>query len=104
MLENEIKLFEQKLPEMLQDREGQYVLIQSEEISFFDDYTDAVNVGLEKYGPTDGFLVRQVLTEQPKYIIPTIFLRPIYPDIARLSGGKVQMEFNFDRGEKSNTN
>ena len=28
MLENEIKLFEQKLPEMLQDREGQYVLMK----------------------------------------------------------------------------
>ena len=81
MLENEIKLFEQKLPEMLQDREGQYVLIKGEEINFFDDHTDAINSGLEKYGVTDGFLVRQILTEQPECIIPIITLGLIRADI-----------------------
>ena len=81
MLENEIKLFEQKLPEMLQDREGQYVLIKGEDISFFDNDLDAVNVGLEKYGATDGFLVRRILTKQPEISIPIISLGLLRADI-----------------------
>lgn len=70
MLENEIALFEEKLPDLLKDREGQFVLIKGTKLHFFQSEIDTIHQGLEKYGAKGQFLVRRIVAKPPKVSIP----------------------------------
>ena len=74
MLDNEIKLFEEKLSEFLVERAGEFVLIYGKEVSFYGKEQDAVVAGLEKYGANNKFLVRQVIQSQPDAHLPAFSL------------------------------
>ena len=70
MLEKEIQIFEQKLASLLREREGQFVLIKGEQIDFFKTEKEAIEAGLEKYGATAHFLVREITAHRPNIDIP----------------------------------
>lgn len=81
MLENEIALFEEKLLDLLKDREGQFVLIKGNELNFFQSEMDAIHQGLEKYGATGQFLVRRIVAQPPKVSIPAFSMGLISANI-----------------------
>lgn len=67
-LERELKSYEQRLPELL-DQEGKFVLIHEDQISgFFDTYADAVQAGYERFALSP-FLVKQVARVEQVHFI-----------------------------------
>ena len=66
MLEQEAKVFEQKLPELVKTDLGKYVLVKEDRIvGVFAAIFDALNCGYEKF-KDQPFFIRQVsLTQQP---------------------------------------
>ena len=65
MLEIETKIFEQKLPELLQTSIGKFVLIKGNQIiGVFAAMEDALNCGYEKFREQP-FFVREILPMQP---------------------------------------
>jgi len=68
-LETELQTFDLLLPQLLETNRGDWVLIKKTELGgLFPEQRDALNTGYEKYG-LEGFLVQQVLEEQPTYLI-----------------------------------
>ena len=71
-LEKEIETYKAKLPE-LKAHEGQYVLIQGDQVvDTFSSYDDALKAGYKQFGLTP-FLVKQILAIEPVFY----FSRPI---------------------------
>ena len=65
MLDTEVKIFEQKLPELLRTSLGKFVLIKgSQIIGVFVAMEDALNSGYEKF-KEQPFFVREILPMQP---------------------------------------
>lgn len=59
-LEKELKVYEAKL-QGLEEREGEYVVIQGEEIvDVYTSYEDALKAAFEKFGVDSPFLVKQI--------------------------------------------
>lgn len=57
----ELETYEKNKQKLLKDSRGKFVLIKGEEIvNVFDTYSDAVKVGIDKFGNTP-FLVKQIL-------------------------------------------
>jgi hypothetical protein len=67
----ELKVFERHRQEWLRSHPGQYVAIQGDVIAegFFDTYAEAFKAGLNKFGVRRGFLVKQVWTTEPVYLV-----------------------------------
>ena len=70
MLDEEIKLFQAKLPEFLKTHEGYFVLMKGDEVRFFRSQEDAITIGLELYGAKSGFLVRRITAQPEKPFMP----------------------------------
>lgn len=67
VLQDELKVYQQKKQELLAKAVGKYVLIKGNEVvGVFDTDTDAVSRGYEKFGNVP-FLVKQVLELEPTY-------------------------------------
>lgn len=66
MFEKEIKIFEQKLPELIKTEVGRFVLIKDDQIiGTFEAIVDALKSGYEKF-KDQPFFVKQILpTQQP---------------------------------------
>ena len=73
-LDKEIELFEKNLPSYLRDMPNQFVVIKNEDIQFFPSKDLAINYGINNYGDTGSFLVRQILKQQPKISMPAVTL------------------------------
>ncbi len=66
----ELKVFEKHRHEWLQSHTGAYVVIQDDAIAgFFDSYADALKAGLQKFGVSRSFLVKQVWSTEPVYLV-----------------------------------
>jgi hypothetical protein len=64
MLEKEQNIFEQKLPELLKNHLGKFVLIKGEQVvGTYAAIDDALNIGYEKF-KSEPFFVRQILAIQ----------------------------------------
>lgn len=62
MLEAELKTFDEKRHDLLVTDKGRFVLIKGPDIvGVFDTANDAYECGLEKFGPEEPFLIKQVL-------------------------------------------
>jgi hypothetical protein len=59
-LEQELTLFQQKLPGFIAEHVGKYVLIHGDQVvDFFSSYDDAIKAGYSKFG-LESFLVKQI--------------------------------------------
>jgi hypothetical protein len=68
-LEKELETYRRELPRLLQEHEGQFVLVHGDRVDSFWPTEDAgYEAGCERFG-IEAFLVKQVLREEP--IIPT---------------------------------
>ena len=67
----ELKVFEQHRGEWSRSHPGDYVVIQDGDIvnGFFGTYADAFRAGLEKFGVSRPFLVKQVWMTEPVYFV-----------------------------------
>lgn len=71
-LEKELEVYRERLHEW-ESMEGKFVLIcASEVVDFFDDYTDAVRAGYEKFGIIP-FLVKKVSQQRPAHNITRLY-------------------------------
>jgi hypothetical protein len=64
-------VFAQHREEWLRSHPGAFVAIQDDVIAdgFFGTYAEAFRAGLQKFGVTRGFLVKQVWTTEPVYCV-----------------------------------
>lgn len=76
-LEQELKTYNDKLPEM-HEHEGKYVLIHGADlVDYFETYEDAIKEGYQKFG-LEPFLVKRVnTTEQIQFISRLVAAQPI---------------------------
>ena len=74
LLDKEIALFEENLPDYIKDKPNQFVVIKDKDVQFFPSREHAINYGINNYGDTGFFLVRQILEQQPKVSIPAVML------------------------------
>jgi hypothetical protein len=67
----ELKVFEKHRKEWSQLHPGEFVAIQDDVImeGFFKTYADAFKAGLQKFGVTRAFLVKQVWLTEPVYFV-----------------------------------
>jgi hypothetical protein len=64
-LDRELEIYSAKLPELLEQHEGEFVLIYGETVAgFFCTHEDAVDAGRQRFGLVP-FLVKQVLAVEP---------------------------------------
>jgi hypothetical protein len=69
-LERERRYFENQRAEWAEQHEGLFVLLKDENVAgFFATEEEAFKEGLARFG-TDGFLVKQVLKDEPKVFMP----------------------------------
>ena len=70
-LEMEIQVFEEHREEWSRTHLGKYVVIQDKKIldEFFDEYADAFRAGLENFGASRNFLVKQIWRTEPVYFV-----------------------------------
>jgi hypothetical protein len=67
----ELSVFEQNREEWLRSHAGAYVAIQNNVIAegFFDTYAEALKAALQKFDIRQGFLIKQVWTTEPVYVV-----------------------------------
>jgi hypothetical protein len=67
----ELQVFEQHRKEWLRSHPGKYVAIQDhvKAEGFFDSYAEAFQAGLQRFGVRRSFLVKQVWTTEPVYLV-----------------------------------
>lgn len=66
----ELKVFEKHRQEWVRSHPGQYVAIQGDAVEgFFGTYAEAFKAGLSAFGVRRGFLVKQVWTTEPVYLV-----------------------------------
>ncbi len=64
-IDSEKKAFNARLPAMLQEHVGKFVVFKGgEPIGFFSDASDAYGFAMDKYGPEGGFLIREVAPDR----------------------------------------
>lgn len=69
-LEQEQTFFESQKTKLLQQHEGQFVLIKNQKIhGFFTTEQEAYEKGIELFGAQEMF-IKQILKEEPKNFIP----------------------------------
>jgi hypothetical protein len=65
LFQQEIKAFESALPKMLEDCDGQFVVIQGSEVfKVLPTYEAAIEWGYDRFG-LDRFFVKQISAEEP---------------------------------------
>ncbi len=70
MFSEELALFQHHRQEWLQTNPGKFVAIQDAEVKgFFDTYAEAFRAGLDGFGVHRNFLVKQVWTTEPVYVV-----------------------------------
>jgi hypothetical protein len=67
----ELKIFEKHRQEWSRSNPGEFVVIQGDKIAdgFFGSYADALRAGLQKFGASRHFLVKQVWITEPVYLV-----------------------------------
>jgi len=67
----ELTVFEHNREAWLRSHPGAFVAIQNEIIAegFFETYAEALRAGLQKFDIRQGFLVKQVWTTEPVYVV-----------------------------------
>ena len=66
-LEKERRAFDQQLPELMKDHQGEFVLFKDgRAVAFFPTYDAAYAAGLDRFGLDAEFLIQEVVEEQPK--------------------------------------
>jgi hypothetical protein len=67
----ELTVFEQHRQEWSRSHPGEFVVIQEGVIAegFFGTYADALRAGLQKFGASRHFLVKQVWITEPVYLV-----------------------------------
>ncbi|HEY2391873.1 MAG TPA: hypothetical protein VGK22_11930 [Candidatus Angelobacter sp.] len=67
----ELKVFEQHREEWFHSHPGEYVVIQDNVVSekFFRTYAEAFKAGLQKFGVSRAFLVKQIWITEPVYSV-----------------------------------
>jgi hypothetical protein len=70
-LDIELKVFEEHRQEWSRTNRGKFKVIQGETIldEFFDEYADAFRAGLERFGVSGIFLVKQIWGTEPVYFV-----------------------------------
>lgn len=75
-LEQEQIFFESQKAKLLQQHEGQFVLIKNQKIhGFFTTEQEAYEKGIELFGAQEMF-IKQILKEEPKNFIPAFSTNP----------------------------
>jgi len=70
LLARETKVFEDHRNEWLLDHAGAFVAIRDDEVAgFFESYGDAFTAGLQHFGASRSFLIRQVWQTEPIYFV-----------------------------------
>lgn len=76
VLERETRLFQERLPDLLEKHEGDYaVVFEDLVIGAFADEDEAIRAGLTKCG-AQPFLVRQILRQERPVIVATNLVEP----------------------------
>jgi hypothetical protein len=66
----ELEVFQAHRQEWLRTNAGKFVAIQHNVIEgFFDTYGDALRAGLKRFGVGKNFLIKQVWTTEPVYVV-----------------------------------
>jgi hypothetical protein len=67
----ELEVFEKHRQEWSHSHPGAYVVIQDEVVAegFFGSYAEALKAGLQKFGASRSFLVKQVWVTEPVYFV-----------------------------------
>jgi hypothetical protein len=69
-LSQELRTYEQKKPEWLKAHENEFVVISKDEVAgFYPDYQSAFTAGVKRFGVRDPFLIKQVCSSEPVYIV-----------------------------------
>jgi len=69
-LAEELSVYEAKKSEWLKSHSGEFVLISDKTLAgFYPTYQRAFEVGLEKFGIKAEFLIKQVLEQEPVFVI-----------------------------------
>lgn len=69
-LAEELSLYESKKSEWLRSHSGEFVLIGGRKpAGFYPTYERAFEVGLEKFGVQSEFLIKQVVEQEPVFVI-----------------------------------
>jgi hypothetical protein len=80
-LDEEIPFFEDQKPELLQDHEGEYVLIKENEVlGFFRDWEAAYAEGPQRFGFSEPMLIHRIQRDEPVRVLP-IALWPVNGDV-----------------------
>jgi hypothetical protein len=68
---NELQVFQRYRDEWLRSSPGKFVVIQDSVVAegFFDSYSEALKAGLQKFGVSRSFLVKQVWSTEPVYFV-----------------------------------
>ena len=68
---DELRVFQEHRDEWLRANAGKFVVIQDTVVAegFFDTYSEALKAGLQKFGVSRSFLVKQVWTTEPVYFV-----------------------------------
>jgi len=78
-LAQELETYNRLKPQFLEEHEGEYVLLKTEQvIGFWKTKEEAMAAAHERF-PLQSFMVRQVLREEPVYVIaphPVVKCRP----------------------------
>jgi hypothetical protein len=70
----EIATYRSRLPELLRDHEGQFVLIKGTDIvGFFPDFSAALREGYRRFGVVP-LLVQQIVASEPAVYLPNVVL------------------------------
>jgi hypothetical protein len=67
----ELSVFERYRQEWSRSHPGQFVVIQGDAVAdgFFGSYAEALKAGLQKFGVSRNFLVKQVWITEPVYLV-----------------------------------
>jgi hypothetical protein len=69
-LAEELSIYESNKSEWLKSHSGQFVLISDKtQAGFYSSYEEAFEVGLKKFGIKAEFLIKQVLDQEPVFVI-----------------------------------
>jgi hypothetical protein len=71
LFSTELEVFERHRSEWLLSHPGTYVAIQNDVIAdgFFGSYAEALKAGLEKFDASRNFLIKQIWTTEPVYVV-----------------------------------
>jgi hypothetical protein len=70
ILEHELQIFAQHKQEWLRSHAAEFAVIRGPTVGgFYLDYESALRAGLQKFGCTSPFLIKQVCAEEPVHFI-----------------------------------